>query len=159
MNDVLLAEVASILKCLKRVQEDFENENTFRNNITKQDAVVLNLQRACEASIDVANHIVKEKRLGLPKSGRESFELLSKNELIQAETALRMRNMIGFRNIAIHDYQALNLDVDLFCFFQLKRCKKNRSIWTWKPSRKCAARFHLKVCSWSRQLSNRFKVI
>ena len=111
MNDVLLAKVASILKCLSRVQEDFENENTFRNNITKQDAVVLNLQRACEASIDIANHIVKEKRLGLPKSERESFELLSKNELIQAETARRMRNMIGFRNIAIHDYQALNLDI------------------------------------------------
>ena len=111
MNDILLAKVASILKCLKRVQEDFENENTFRNNITKQDAVVLNLLRACEASIDIANHTVKEKRLGLPKSARESFELLSKNGLIQAETARRMRNMIGFRNIAIHDYQALNLDI------------------------------------------------
>ena len=111
MNDVLLAKVASILKCLNRVQEDFESENTFRNNITKQDAVVLNLLRACEASIDIANHTVKEKRLGLPKSARESFELLSKNELIQAETARRMRNMIGFRNIAIHDYQALNLDI------------------------------------------------
>jgi uncharacterized protein YutE (UPF0331/DUF86 family) len=104
MNDILLTKVASILKCLNRVQEDFENENTFRNNITKQDAVVLNLQRACEASIDIANHIVEEKRLGLPKSARESFELLSKNELIQAETARRMRNMIGFRNIAIHNY-------------------------------------------------------
>jgi uncharacterized protein YutE (UPF0331/DUF86 family) len=108
MNDVLLAKVASILKRLNRVQEDFENENTFRNNITKQDAVVLNLLRACEASIDIANHIVKEKRLGLPKSARESFELLSKNGLIQAETA---RRMIDFRNIAIHDYQALNLDI------------------------------------------------
>ena len=52
MNDVLLAKVASILKRLNRAQEDFENENTFRNNITKQDAVVFNLLRACEASID-----------------------------------------------------------------------------------------------------------
>jgi len=60
MNDVLLAKVASILKCLNRVQEDFESENTFRNNITKQDAIVLNLQRACEASIDIANHILKK---------------------------------------------------------------------------------------------------
>ena len=97
MNDVLLAKIASILKCLNRVQADFENENTLRNNITRQNAVVLNLQSACEASIDIANHIVKEKRLGLPKFARESFELLSKNGLIQAETARRMRNMIGFR--------------------------------------------------------------
>ena len=96
---------------MNRVQEDFESENTFRNNITRQDAVILNLQRACEASIDIANHIVTKKRLGLPKSARESFELLSKNRLIQAETARGMINMIGFKNIAIHDYQALILDI------------------------------------------------
>jgi uncharacterized protein YutE (UPF0331/DUF86 family) len=95
MNDVLLVKFAFSLKCLNTAQENFENENTFRNNITKQDAVVLNLQIACEASIDIANHIVKEKRLRLPKSARESFELLSKNELIQAQTARGMRNMIG----------------------------------------------------------------
>ena len=83
MNDGLLTKVASILRSLNRAQEDIKNENTFRNNITKQDAVVLNQQRACEASSNIANHIVKEKRLGLPKSARESFELLSKNELIQ----------------------------------------------------------------------------
>ena len=96
---------------MNRVQEDFESENTFRNNITRQDAVILNLQRACEASIDIANKNKKKKRLGLPKSARESFELLSKNRLIQAETARGMINMIGFKNIAIHDYQALILDI------------------------------------------------
>jgi uncharacterized protein YutE (UPF0331/DUF86 family) len=111
MNDVLLTKVASILKSLNRAQEDIKNENTFRNNITKQDAVVLNQQRAWEASSNIANHIVKENRLGLPKSAGDSFELLSKNGLIQTETARRMRNMIGFRNIAIHDYQVLNLDI------------------------------------------------
>ena len=47
----------------------------------------------------------------MPKSARESFELLNKNGLIQAGTARRMRNMIGFRNVAIHDYQALSLDI------------------------------------------------
>ena len=78
MNDVLLAKVASILKRLNRVQEDFENENTFRNNITKQDAVVLNLLRACEASIDIANHIVKEKRRKF-KIGRRDALILEPN--------------------------------------------------------------------------------
>ena len=68
MNDVLLAKVASILKCLNRVQEDFENENTFRNNITKQDAIVLNLQRACEASIDIAQR--KAPRVAKIRKGK-----------------------------------------------------------------------------------------
>ena len=83
----------------------------LENNLTKQDAVVLNLQRACEASIDIAIHIVKEKRLGLPKSARESFDLLSENSIIQPQTARRMKNMIGFRNVAVHDYQSLSLDI------------------------------------------------
>ena len=111
MNDILLANSRIYLKVIVKRSRGFRERNTFRNNITKQDAVVLNLQRACEASIDIANHIVKEKRLGLPKSARESFELLSKNGLIQAKTARGMRNMIGFRNIAVRDYQALNLDI------------------------------------------------
>ena len=111
MNDVLLTKAASISKCMIRVHEDFDDPTTFRNNLTKQDAVVLNLQRACEASIDIANHIVKEKRLGLPKSARESFDLLSENSIIQPQTARRMKNMIGFRNVAVHDYQSLSLDI------------------------------------------------
>ena len=111
MNDVLLTKAASISKCMVRVHEDFVDPTTFRNNLTKQDAVVLNLQRACEASIDIANHIVKEKRLGLPKSARESFDLLSENSIIQPQTARRMKNMIGFRNVAVHDYQSLSLDI------------------------------------------------
>ena len=111
MNDVLLTKASSISKCMNRVHEDFDDPTTFRNNLTKQDAVVLNLQRACEASIDIANHIVKEKRLGLPKSVRESFDLLSENSIIQPQTARRMKNMIGFRNVAVHDYQSLSLDI------------------------------------------------
>ena len=79
MNDVLLTKASSISKCMNRVHEDFDDPTTFRNNLTKQDAVVLNLQRACEGSIDIANYIVKEKRLGLPKSAKESFDLLREN--------------------------------------------------------------------------------
>jgi len=59
----------------------------------------------------IANHIVKEKRLGLPKSARESLDLLSENSIIQPQTARRMKNMIGFRNVAVRNYQSLSLDI------------------------------------------------
>jgi uncharacterized protein YutE (UPF0331/DUF86 family) len=119
VNDAPVAKVASILKCLNSVQEIFESGHTFRNNVTTQDAVLLNLQRACEASIATSNRSLREKCLGLPKSARESFELPSKNGLIQAGTARCMRNMIGFRNVAIHDYQALSLDIIDSVMFRL----------------------------------------
>jgi len=72
---------------------------------------VLNLQRCCEASIDIANHIARIKKLGLPQSSRDSFNLLSKNNIIPVELAENLKRMVGLRNIAVHYYQELNLDI------------------------------------------------
>lgn len=86
-------------------------ENEFRLNFTKQDSVVLNLQRACEASIDIANHLIKTRNIGVPQSARDSFQLLAESKCIQPTTAEMLKKMVGLRNIAVHDYQALNLDI------------------------------------------------
>lgn len=111
-DDVLLNKVAVIERCLKRVEEEYRgHEHEFRGNFTRQDSIVLNLLRACEASIDLAMHLVRTKKLGLPQESREAFTLLEQSGLLYAEIATRMRAMVGFRNIAVHDYQKLSLDV------------------------------------------------
>ena len=56
-------------------------------------------------------HIVAEKRLGLPQTSREAFDLLQDQSIIDEEVAKRLKAMVGFRNIAVHDYQTLNLDI------------------------------------------------
>ena len=69
--------------------------------------MVLNLLRACEASIDLAMHYVADGRLGVPQSSRDAFSLLEKAGKISSEISASMRNMVGFRNIAVHSYQDL----------------------------------------------------
>ncbi|GKW02668.1 hypothetical protein PEC301877_14830 [Pectobacterium carotovorum subsp. carotovorum] len=54
----------------------------FRQNFTKQDSVILNIQRACEAAIDIANYLIRIKQLGIPQSSRDSFALLAANQII-----------------------------------------------------------------------------
>lgn len=76
-------------------------------NQTKQDSIILNLQRACEAAIDLAMHIVSENNLGIPQNSRDAFELLLQNHMISHDLAVKLKAMVGFRNIAIHDYQAV----------------------------------------------------
>src|SRR5699024_7528773 len=71
--------------------------------------IILNIQRACEASIDLAMHLVSEHKLGIPKTSREAFEILQKSNIIELNLAKSLMNMIGFCNIVIHDYQALNI--------------------------------------------------
>jgi uncharacterized protein YutE (UPF0331/DUF86 family) len=78
---------------------------------TKQDSIILNIQRACEACIDLAMHIVAQERLGLPQTSRDAFDMLESTSIIDKEIAKRLKAMVGFRNIAVHDYQTINLNI------------------------------------------------
>jgi uncharacterized protein YutE (UPF0331/DUF86 family) len=110
-RDVVLAKVASIQKCLERIRDVTSLDPESLDDINRQDIFVLNLQRAIQASIDLASHIVASEGLGLPETVRGNFALLRDKSVIDPETASKMEKMTGFRNIAIHDYQALNLDI------------------------------------------------
>ncbi len=79
--------------------------------MTRLDAIVLNLQRACEAAIDLAMHRVRVHRLGVPQESREAFAALARAGLLDPDLATAMQRMVGFRNIAVHDDQALSLDI------------------------------------------------
>ncbi len=111
-DDIILAKSAIIERCVARVREVHAGEDdVFARDMTRQDAIVLNLQRACEASIDLAMHIVRVRRLGVPQESREAFDLLERAGLIDSDLALRMKRMVGFRNVAVHDYRKLDLEI------------------------------------------------
>ena len=111
MNDVILNKTATIERCVNRIHEVYESNPENLKDFTKQDSIILNIQRACEASIDLAMHIVSERKLGVPKASREGFKLLEEAHVIDASLAKTLMNMVGFRNIAVHDYQALELEI------------------------------------------------
>jgi uncharacterized protein YutE (UPF0331/DUF86 family) len=111
-DDVVLNKVAIIERCVARVREEYAGDeaNLFRNQ-TRQDAIILNLQRACEAAIDLAMHLVRTHRLGIPQETREAFDLLRDAQLLPGDLAERMARMVGFRNVAVHDYRTLDLQI------------------------------------------------
>ena len=110
-SDVILNKVAIIERCIKRINEEYEGNPENLINFTKQDSIILNIQRAVEASIDLAMHLVAEKALGIPQNSRDAFELLYDNGYITNDLSSRLKAMVGFRNIAIHDYQTINLSI------------------------------------------------
>ncbi len=110
-NDVLYNKIDIIERCIKRINEEYENNPNNLKNYTKQDSIILNIQRACEASIDLAMHVVSEKKLGIPQNSRDAFEVLNSNNIISNSLTKKLKAMIGFRNIAVHNYQAVNLNV------------------------------------------------
>jgi uncharacterized protein YutE (UPF0331/DUF86 family) len=111
-DDVVLNKAASIERCLLRIVAEYsgDRENLFANQ-TKQDAIILNLQRACETSIDLAMYVISRRRLGLPQESRDAFTLLQTAGILPTDLATRMHRMVGFRNVAVHEYARLNLDI------------------------------------------------
>jgi len=111
IDDIDLNKAAIIRRCLKRIAEEYQNDPRRLKDFTTQDAIVLNLLRACEASIDLAMHRVAQGRLGIPQASRDAFELLVQNAILSQPTANAMKHMVGFRNIAVHSYQAIQLPI------------------------------------------------
>ncbi|GGP15070.1 type VII toxin-antitoxin system HepT family RNase toxin [Oceanobacillus neutriphilus] len=110
-SDVILNKIAIIERCLIRVKEVYNGDPENLQDYTKQDSIILNIQRACEAAIDLAMHIISKEKLGLPQTSRDAFDMLHAHNIISKQIASRLKAMAGFRNIAVHDYQSLNLDI------------------------------------------------
>lgn len=109
MNNILLGKAEIIERALARVESTYaRHSGDIDTNIDAQDVIVLNLQRTCEAAIDMAMHLVHIKQLGLPKTSAEAFSLLAQGGVLDAKTAERMKKMVGFRNVAVHDYRELD---------------------------------------------------
>jgi uncharacterized protein YutE (UPF0331/DUF86 family) len=113
MNDIILNKKESIERCIKqiRIYYGLPSEIPFEEDYLRQDAVALNLQRACEQCIDLANYLIKLRKLGLPKDSKESFRLLASNRTISADLAKKLEGMVGFRNVLVHEYQRMDIDL------------------------------------------------
>ncbi|TAJ76983.1 MAG: DUF86 domain-containing protein [Gallionellaceae bacterium] len=112
MNDIVLNKAEIIERALSRVKQTYaRHAHDLDQAIDAQDVIVLNLQRACEAAIDLAMHIVRIKGLGLPKDSKSAFDLLSQAGEISTELAGKLKKMVGFRNIAVHDYRELDWEI------------------------------------------------
>jgi uncharacterized protein YutE (UPF0331/DUF86 family) len=109
---VTAKKIATIVRCVERARAEYAQAGGgFSRDFTRQDAAILNVTRACEAAIDLANMLIRARRLGVPGETRESFALLERAGVIPVDLSGRLQRMIGFRNIAVHQYQDLDLKI------------------------------------------------
>jgi len=106
--DVVLSKINVIKNCLMAVEKAGiqEKDEDFKLSIFE-----LNLQRAIQACIDLANIVLSKEGLGLPNSYRQSFELLRNHQVIDDSLTKKMISMVGFRNISVHDYEQIKPEI------------------------------------------------
>lgn len=67
VDDVLLNKAAIIERCVARAREEYDKDReSFAADLTRQDAAILNIQRACTAALDMGQHLIRRERLGVP---------------------------------------------------------------------------------------------
>ncbi len=111
INEVALNKKISIERCIQQIRNFYAQKSDlpFDTDYLKQDAIAMNLQRACQLAIDLANHTIKVKKLGLPRDSKNSFELLAVAKVIDPQLSKNLQAMVGFRNVLVYEYQELDL--------------------------------------------------
>ena len=111
-NNIILNKCEIIKRCLRSIRNNYsQSKDIFLTSCIHQDAAILNLERAAQAAMDLAAHVVRKKYLGVPQKSAELFSLLEEHKIISHVIAEKMRHMVGFRNTAVHEYQELDMDI------------------------------------------------
>lgn len=110
-RDVLIEKTNAIQNCLKRIFDTVKGDAKRLDNLDVQDIVVLNLQRAVQLAIDMASYVISAERLGVAQSLKDLFQILENHKIITKELGGKMQKMVGFRNIAVHDYQLIDPEI------------------------------------------------
>ena len=110
LDDVCRNKAAIIERSIRRTLAELE-KNPALDDYSHIDAMTLNIERFCQAAIDLAMHIVARDHLGMPQSSGDAFRILFTSGLISEAIAKSMVAMVGFRNVAIHEYQPLDMRV------------------------------------------------
>lgn len=110
LDDICFNKAGFMERCLRRVFEEAKFDPDLVNQ-THIDALILNLERACQAAIDLAMHLVSRDRLGMPQNSADAFGLLQQKGVLSSATATALAGMVGFRNVAVHAYRKLDMDI------------------------------------------------
>ena len=105
----LVAKKLAVVETSVRELRTLARPAELRRDVRERRFVEHTLQVAIQAVLDVASHIVSDRRLGEPQTNRELFDILAHAGFIDERMAAPLREMAGFRNVLVHAYQ----DVDL----------------------------------------------
>ena len=111
-KNVALAKLESMGRCLMRINEKMPSSvDELKNDIDRQDIILINLERLIQQMVDLALVVLADYTSVRPDSMAESFRMLAEENVIENELAENLARAVGFRNIAVHEYQRLNWNI------------------------------------------------
>lgn len=111
-RQVIDQKLESLRRCLARIQDKLPIEATeLQNNFDLQDIIALNLSRVVQLTVDIGAHIISTTNMTAPQTMGQTFDVLAQQNVLSVNVADRLRKSVGFRNIAVHNYEAINWQI------------------------------------------------
>jgi len=106
---VVEQKLESLRRCLKRIDAKCPTDaSVLSADFDLQDIVSLNLSRAVQLCVDIGAHLISGMDVPPPDTMGKTFDILAKAGVLNVDLALRLKKAVGFRNIAVHNYEAIN---------------------------------------------------
>lgn len=106
---VIEQKLESLRRCIARIQQKCPaTAQALAVDVDLQDIIALNLSRAVQISVDIGAHLISETDLPTPATMGQTFDILAQANILDKALALKLKKAVGFRNIAVHNYEAIN---------------------------------------------------
>ena len=108
-REVIEQKLESLRRCLQRVADKCPPEAEALGHAPDlQDIIALNLARAVQRCVDIGSHLIAGLEVPPPETMGQTFDALVQVGVIPENLATRLKKAVGFRNIAVHNYKAID---------------------------------------------------
>ena len=108
-REVIEQKLESLRRCVRRIEAKCPADaETLAADIDLQDIISLNLSRAVQISVDIGAHLIAGMEVVPPDTMGQTFDLLAQEGVLNNELASSLKKAVGFRNIAVHNYESIN---------------------------------------------------
>jgi uncharacterized protein YutE (UPF0331/DUF86 family) len=111
-REVIEQKLESLRRCVQRIETKSPTDAaTLMTDIDLQDIVALNLSRAVQICVDIGAHLIAGMDVPPPDTMGQTFDLLAQGGVLDRDLASRLKKAVGFRNIAVHNYENINWEI------------------------------------------------
>lgn len=111
-REVIEQKLESLRRCLQRIQQKCPTSpEALAGDFDLQDIVALNLTRAIQLCVDIGAHLIAGTEALPPVTMGQTFDVLAELGYIHPELAGHMKKAVGFRNVSVHNYEAINWQI------------------------------------------------
>jgi len=99
-------------RCIARIVETYEaSPDALEQDLDQQDIIILNLQRACEQVIDIAQVALRVSGGRVADTSADALEALAQQDIISIDLATGLKGLVGFRNVVVHEYENIDFGI------------------------------------------------